>query len=61
MGSPRLNGMQTKSLVLGFCECANCHFEKFYWNTHFTCDKCGCDKFIKRPWEEDLLDDKKRN
>lgn len=29
------------SLILGFCKCNKCGFEKYYWNTYFVCQECG--------------------
>ena len=38
-----------KSLVIGFCKCANCGYtnNKFNWHTFFKCPECGCRDYIK--------------
>ena len=43
-----------ESLVLGFCKCKNCGFEKFYWNTYFKCAECGSNEYEKA--KEDYLE-----
>ena len=37
-----------KSLVIGFCTCANCGYtdNKFNWHTFFKCPECGCRDYI---------------
>ena len=38
-----------KSLVIGFCTCANCGYtdNKFNWHTVFKGPECGCRDYIK--------------
>ena len=45
-----------KSLVIGYCICANCGWtnNKFNWHTYFKCPECGCEKYVK----EDLWGEK---
>lgn len=47
-----------RSLVLGFCRCDSCGYEKFYYNTHFRCANCGGYKYTHPNWEEELLNEK---
>lgn len=41
-------------LVLGFCRCVKCGFQKFYFNTNFICANCGNRTYIKTTLDEDL-------
>lgn len=59
-----------ESLVLGFCKCENCGFERFVWQTYFICPKCGCRKYKQtglnrnRLWfveEEEWTDDEQES
>lgn len=45
------------SLVLGFCKCKNCGFEKYYWNTYFVCAECGAkgEKSYERTGYREIL------
>ena len=36
-----------KSLVIGFCRCANCGWTEFNWHTYFKCPNCGGTKYVK--------------
>ena len=38
-----------KSLVIGFCICANCGWtdNKFNWHTYFKCPECGSNEYVK--------------
>lgn len=37
-----------KSLIIGFCKCANCGWSdgKFNWHTYFKCPECGSKEYI---------------
>lgn len=49
-----MSGQKHKSIVLGFCKCKHCGYEKFYWNTFFVCEKCGCKEYTKeRPFNDE--------
>lgn len=41
-----------KSLVVGFCTCANCGWtdNKFNWHTYFKCPECGCKEYVKEDY-----------
>ena len=41
--------MLKRSLVIGYCICANCRYtdNKFNWHTYFQCPVCGCSRYTK--------------
>lgn len=36
-----------KSIIIGFCICANCGKKRYEWNTYFNCPYCGCKEYVK--------------
>jgi len=44
-----MTNKEIKSLVIGFCKCADCGWtnNKFNWHTYFTCPECGSHRYSK--------------
>ena len=51
---------KTKSLIIGFCKCADCGWSsgKFNWHTYFKCENCGSKKYIK---EREIKDERNQD
>lgn len=47
-----MDNSKIKSLVIGFCKCANCGWtdNKFNWHTYFKCPECGCKEYVKEDY-----------